>query len=45
MPMMSDYEEDLDHFPEETETNWPNHWLEHIAQSPQFNGQHPMELL
>ena len=40
MPMMSDYEEDLDDFPaEKKKTDRPNLWLEHIAQNQQLNGQ------
>ena len=37
--MMSYYEQDFGDFPSETETDGPNLWLEHIAQSRQINGQ------
>ena len=36
---VSDSEEDLDDFPVEKTTEWPNFWLEHAAQSRQINGQ------
>ena len=42
IPMMSDYEDDLDDFPVEKETKRPNLRLEHIAQSRQINGQHEL---
>ena len=42
---MSDYEEDSIDIQKSSKNHQLNHWLEDVVQSPQTNGQLPLELL